>query len=321
MSNEKSIICTILGSSNAGKSTLLNQIVGAKIAITTPKLQTTRRRIMGVKMVGDTQCVFVDTPGIFKPQKTIDQEMMKHAWASVKDIDLVIVLVDVIKLLKGKEEFLDFILRRVQERDSDYIIVLNKVDKLSDKTELLKLAEQVQKMCHPRESGDLGGRPKGDSRLRGNDKTTPEPVEIFFISATTGDGVDSMLKGIAKKADFPNYLFPPEQMTDMNPKDLAREITREKLMMNLDRELPYEIMVEAEQWDEGDKNIIIKQVIYVSRETLKKIVIGDNATRIKKVNEQARRDMERLLGKKIHLYLHVKVDKKCMEKREFLDNI
>jgi GTP-binding protein Era len=276
MSKQKCSTIVLFGETNAGKSTLLNQLVGQKISIVTPKVQTTRIRITGVAIEGESQLVFVDTPGIFEPTKTLHKAMLKEAWSSIAHTDQIVVLLD---CRKGLTEKVELILERLNEQNIEPIIVFNKVDKL-DRQKLLPLAKEI-----------------GDKY---------KFKELFMISALKNDGVDGFKKYLADTAKEGSWLYPEDQISDLPQKILAAEETREKLFMNLQQELPYGVAVETEKWEEDEEKIVIHQIIYVARKNQKPMVIGKGGEMLKIVGEQARKSLEKQLEKKVNLFLHVK---------------
>lgn len=282
---QKTVFVSFVGAPNAGKSTLTNHMVGTKVSIVTPKVQTTRNRIAGIVMEGDTQLVLVDTPGIFKPKKVIDKAMVKSAWGSIKGADVTAVLVD---SKKGVTDDVRTIVKGVQQREGKAILLLNKVDKVS-KDNLLLLTSTIQE-------------------LHAFD-------EIFMISALKGDGVEDVKRYLLAQAKVEPWAFPEDEVSDMPLRMLAAEVTREQLMMDLQNELPYELTVETEKWEEKPAttkypkgSVKIDQVIYVSEERHKKIAVGKHGALLKSVGEKVRKQMGGILGVPVHLFLFVKVD-------------
>ena len=277
---------TILGEPNAGKSTLVNQLVGQKVSIVTHKVQTTRNRIIGVAIQDNTQFVLVDTPGIFTPKKTLEKAMVTCAWESVADADVKLVLFDVTRKKTGQTHD---ILKRLTESSSKapIFLVLNKID-LVDKQKLLSLAQEFSQY----------------------------PVAgTFMISALNRDGVDALLTNVSEHLPEGPWLYPEDDITDMPQRLWAAEITREQLMLQLHQELPYESMVETEAWEEFDNGSVkINQVVYLSRENHKAMVLGKSGQRIKEISKRAREELSRQLDRQVHLFLHVKVVKNWMEK-------
>ncbi len=275
----------IIGAPNAGKSTLLNRYVGSKIAIVTHKVQTTRTRIIGIAIQGDTQLVFVDTPGIFAPRRKLDRAMVSAAWRGAQDADLVLLLVDT---LDGITDEVKIIVSGLKKSGRKAFLALNKIDTVKRET-LLAMAEE----------------------LDGSGVFT----ETFMISALKGHGTDDLLASLIKALPVGPWLYPEDQITDVPLKMLAAEITREKIYLRLHQELPYQIAVEAERWDERkDGSVRIEQVIFVERKSQKGIVIGKGGQSLKKIGEMARAEMEEVFGCKIHLFLFVKVAERWSEK-------
>jgi len=270
---------SIIGSPNAGKSTLINNIVGAKVSIVSPKVQTTRTRVMGIINEEDTQIIFVDTPGIFSPKKPLEKAMVFSAWQGVSEADINMVLVDI---SKGKinQDSKD-IITKLQEQKRTAVLVLNKID-LIEKEKLLKLALELN------ETGIF--------------------TDTYMISALTGDGVKELVKGIKGKMPEGPWMFDEDQISDMPMRLLAAEITREKIFLQLRDELPYSSTVETEIWEEFENGSVkISQVIYIMRDSQKKIILGNKGAMIKKIGESARRELEEILERRVHLNLFVKV--------------
>ncbi|MSP49070.1 MAG: GTPase Era [Alphaproteobacteria bacterium] len=273
-------LVALVGAPNAGKSTLLNKLVGAKISIVTPKVQTTRTRITGIAIEGTTQLVFVDTPGIFtKTKRRLERAMVASAWAGAADADRVVVVVDGTK--KGIGDDTRRILDGLREAKRPAILALNKVD-LIKRPELLPRAAQLN------QAFDF-------------DKT-------FMISAETGDGVADLRKYLAGLMPEGPWLFADDDLSDLPERLLAAEVTREQIFLNLHDELPYDLMVETESWKEfRDGSVKIQQVVYVRRASQKAIVLGKGGQTAKAIGAQARRELEAQLGRRVHLFLFVKV--------------
>ena len=268
----------IVGAPNVGKSTLLNRLVGAKVSIVSPKVQTTRTRVLGILIEGPAQLVFIDTPGIFQPRRRLDRAMVAAAWGGAADADQVMVMVDAAKGIDGDTRN---IVNGLKKADRRALLVLNKVD-LVKKPVLLKLA----------------------SALNEEDLFT----DIFMVSAVTGDGVGDLLAHLATTLPEGHWLFPEDQLSDMPERLLAAEITREKLYLELHQELPYQATVETEGWSEKDDGSLrIDQVVFVQRPTQKGIVLGKGGRRVKSIGEASRRELEEILGRRVHLFLFVKV--------------
>jgi len=273
-------LVALVGAPNAGKSTLLNQLVGAKVSIVTPKVQTTRTRVTGIAIEGSTQLVFVDTPGIFtKTKRRLERAMVASAWAGAADADQVVVVVDGTK--KGIGDDTRRILAGLKEARRKAILALNKID-LIKRQELLPRAAQLN------EAFDF-------------DKT-------FMISAETGDGVPDLRRYLARLMPEGPWLFAEDDLSDLPERLLAAEVTREQLFLKLHDELPYDLSVETESWkDFKDGSVKIQQVIYVRRDSQKSIVLGKGGATAKAINLAARKELEAQLGRKVHLFLFVKV--------------
>ena len=277
----------IIGAPNAGKSTLLNQLVGSKVAIVTHKVQTTRARIRGIAMEGNAQIVFVDTPGIFKPKRRLDKAMVEAAWGGAGDADLILLMVDA---EHERGEDLERILSGLKEQERKAILVLNKVD-AAKREKLLKLAARLN------ETGLFS--------------------ETFMISALTGDGVADLRRHLAGLMPVGPWHYPEDQAADVPLRSLAAEVTREKLFLRLHDELPYSLTVETESWEQKkDGSIRIQQVIFVERDSQKKIALGKGGQTIKTVGQMAREELEEMLGTKVHLFLFVKVRENWGDDRE-----
>jgi GTP-binding protein Era len=284
----------VIGAPNAGKSTLVNKLVGSKVSIVTPKVQTTRMRVRGVAMHGHAQLVFVDTPGIFKPRRKLDRAMVKAAWAGAADADAVLVIVDAPAEVaepgglaaRDTQSIVDG-LRDSRRKAS---LVLNKIDAMS-RAELLPLADRFVK----------------------------EGVfdQIFMISALKGDGVQDVLAWCAGRVPEGPWHYPADQAADIPLRLLAAEITREKLYLRLHDELPYAASVETEKWTEHkDGSVRIDQTIFVEREGQKAIVLGKSGRAVKMIGEASRHELEEMLGRRVHLFLFVKVRANWAEERE-----
>ena len=275
----------VIGAPNAGKSTLVNRLVGAKVSIVSPKVQTTRTRVMGIVNQGLTQLIFVDTPGIFAPTKRLEKAMVAAAWAGAKDAEEVLLIAD----CRGGKVNAECraIIDRLKKTERTVSLVMNKID-MVDKEKLLALAAELH--------------------AEGIFK------DIYMISALTGDGVDSMLDDLAKKMPLGPWMFGEDQISDMPSRLLAAEITREKIFLQLGDELPYSSTVETESWEEFENGSLkISQVLYVMRDTQKAIVLGKGGTRIRSIGEASRKELEEILDRRVHLSLFVKVREKWTE--------
>jgi GTP-binding protein Era len=268
----------VVGAPNAGKSTLINRLVGAKVSIVTPKAQTTRSRILGVARRGDVQMVYVDTPGIFAPKRRLDRAMVAVAWSSASDADVVVVLID---SLRGRSADVGRIVERLKRSRRPAILALNKVDVMA-RQKLLGLAAGL-------DAEDLFS-------------------DIFMISALTGDGVDDLGDHLASLLPEGPWLFPEDQLSDMNDRLFAAEITREKLFLQLHQELPYALTVETDAWQPFEDGAVrIEQTIYVERDSQKAIVLGKGGARIKSVRETAVAELTEHFARSVHLFIFVKV--------------
>ncbi len=275
----RSAFVAVLGAPNAGKSTFVNRAVGQKVSIVSPKVQTTRRRVLGIAMRGATQLVFVDTPGIFQPRKRLDRAMVEAAWEGIADADLVLLIVDAAQ--PGIDPDTQRILAGLRAQRRRAILVLNKID-LVRRDRLLPLAASFA----------------AEGLF----------TDTFMISAETGDGMDLVLEKLTAAAPLGPHHFPDDQASDLPLRHLAAEITREHLFRNLHDELPYALTVETDSWEEfRDGSVKVAQTIYVTRSGHKPIVIGEGGARIKALRQAAQREIEALIERKLHLFLFVKV--------------
>ena len=281
------------GAPNAGKSTLLNRIVGTKIAIVTPKVQTTRSRMSGIAIRGPGQLIFIDTPGIFKAKRRLERAMVAAAWSGLVDADLAVVVVDGDRAAKspGKmdPDTADIVagLKRVKARA---VLALNKID--------LVQAESLLEVTRVHDSSGVFER-------------------IFMISAATGDGVDDLVDHLGEGLRPGPWLYPEDQLTDVPMRVMAAEVTREQAFLQLHQELPYALTVETETWEEREDGAVrIDQTILIQRESQKGMVVGKGGARIKSIGAAARGELEKLLGRKVHLFLHVKARPNWMERPE-----
>ncbi|HYH38386.1 MAG TPA: GTPase Era [Azospirillum sp.] len=279
----------LVGAPNAGKSTLLNAMIGAKVSIVSPKVQTTRSRVLGITIEGDSQILFVDTPGIFTPKKRLERAMVAAAWQGAHDADLVGVLVDASR--RGIDDDTRGIVAALQEQQRKAILVLNKIDLVKHRENLLGLTAELN------DAGIF--------------------TDTFMVSAATGDGVQDLRKFLAERLPEGPWLYPEDQISDMPMRLLAAEVTREKLFLQLHQELPYAATVETEEWEEfQDGSVKIRQVVYVQRESQKAIVLGKGGARIKQIGQAARTELEAFLERRVHLMLFVKVRENWTEDPE-----
>jgi GTP-binding protein Era len=269
----------LVGAPNAGKSTLLNSLVGTKVSIVTPKVQTTRARLRAIAIAGESQIVFVDTPGIFAPQRRLERAMVAAAWSGAEDADLVVLVVDVTS--RRRDPDTERIIEGLKRQGRRAVLALNKIDRVK-RERLLELAARY-------EAEGIFDR-------------------IFMISALTGDGVGDLLAYLAETLPDGPWLYPEDQLSDLPERLLAAELTREKLFLKLHQELPYALTVETESWEEAkDGGLRIEQTVYVRRATQKAIVLGKGGRTIKAVREAAQAELAESLGRPVHLFLFVKV--------------
>ena len=283
----------LLGAPNAGKSTLLNRLVGTKVSIVTPKVQTTRSRVLGIAIVGGAQIVFIDTPGVFAPRTRFDRAMVRAAWDGARDADSTVLVVDA---RRGLDDNARLIVDRAAAANRPLTVALNKID-LIDRRALLGLAAAFAE------------------RRTGNGAALA--AATFMISALTGDGVDDLQAALAAAVPAGPWHYPADQAADMPARLLAAEITREKLFLQLNRELPYAAAVETEAWTERrDGGVRIDQAIHVQRESQRMIVLGKGGRRIKAIGSEARAELKELFDRPVHLFLHVKVRRDWREDPE-----
>ncbi|ASX28120.1 GTPase Era [Rickettsia sp. MEAM1 (Bemisia tabaci)] len=277
MIKQKTVSVCIIGRPNSGKSTLLNRIIGGKLSIVTPKVQTTRSIITGIITLKDTQIILYDTPGIFEPKGTLEKAMVRCAWSSLHSADIVMLIIDSLKPL---DNITHDILNKLRSLNVIPVILLNKIDvesKYIDDTKAF-LAENY-----------------------------PDSL-LFPISAISGENVDKLLEYITSKAKIAPWLYEKDDITDLPMRFIAAEITREQLFLGLQQELPYKLTVQTEKWEElEDKSVKINQVIVVSRESYKTIILGKNGSKIKELGMKSRKQMEQFFGFPVHLFLFVKV--------------
>jgi GTP-binding protein Era len=285
-------IVAVIGAPNAGKSTLVNALVGQKVAITSAKAQTTRARLLGIALEDETQIILADTPGIFAPKRRLDRAMVSAAWEGAEAADAVVLVVDAVKLRRHE---LEPLLEALANRPERKLLVLNKVDAAKKET-LLELAQ------------DLTGKVAFD--------------EVFFVSALTGDGVAELKHRLAELMPEGPWHYPEDQVSDASERLLAAEVTREQLYRQLHEELPYDSAVRPESYQQRkDGSLEIRQQIVIGRDSQKAIVLGKRGARIKAIGEAARKELSEMLGVPVHLFLHVKVDENWAESREIYEEI
>ena len=276
----------MIGAPNAGKSTLVNALVGQKVAIVSAKAQTTRSRLMGIAIHGDTQLLLVDTPGIFEPKRRLDRAMVAAAWTGAQDADLILLVVDASQGLSASARR---IASGLKLRDRPLFVALNKID-LVKKDRLLGLSAELASELNPERT--------------------------FMISAASGDGVPDLKQALAETMAEGPWLFPADEVSDATDRMIAAELTREQVINQLYQELPYAAAVETETWeDRPDGSTAIRQQILVERDSQKGIVIGKSGARLKAIGAAAREEIARHLGRPVHLFLHVKVNPKWDEDR------
>lgn len=282
----------VIGAPNAGKSTLVNALVGQKVAIVSPKAQTTRARLMGIAIQDRTQVLLVDTPGIFQPKRRLDRAMVAAAWGGAGDADLILLVIDAeTGLTRGVNE----IVSGLEQREHPLWIALNKIDRIK-KPELLALASGLTERLNP--------------------------DQVFMISATQGEGVSDVKNALSKAMPEGPWLYPEDEVSDATDRMIAAELTREQIVNQLHQELPYATAIETETWeDRADGSTVIHQQILVARDSQKAIVIGKGGTRLRTIGQLAREEISQHLGRKVHLFLHVKVNPRWDEDRSLYKDI
>ncbi|GAA4005239.1 GTPase Era [Sphingomonas humi] len=289
---QKCGLVAVIGAPNAGKSTLVNALVGQKVAIVSPKAQTTRARLMGIAIEGSSQILLVDTPGIFSPKRRLDRAMVKAAWEGAESADRLVLVIDAAASIGQRAEM---VLQGIEDRPEPKILVLNKVD-IANKGDLLKLATDLS------------------ARLR--------PEEVFMISATSGDGVADVKRHLAAAMPEGPWHYPEDQLSDATDRMVAAELTREQLYLQLHAELPYASAVETEKWEERkDGSAVIHQQILIERDSQKAIVLGKGGSKLKSIGAAAREAIGEHLGRKVHLFLHVKVNPRWSEDKGLYEDI
>ncbi len=276
--NTKAGFVALIGAPNAGKSTLLNSLVGSKVSIVSRKVQTTRALVRGIAIEGEAQIVFVDTPGIFKPKRRLDRAMVTSAWGGAGDADVIALLLDV---RKGVDEEAEAILGKLPELKQPKVLILNKID-LIERSRLLEMASKLNEQV--------------------------PFAHTFMISALKGDGIETMKRQLAAMMPEGPWLYPEDQISDAPLRHLAAEITREKLFHKLHQELPYQSTVETDSWEQQkDGSVRIEQTVFVERESQRKIVLGKGGQTIKAIGQAARKDIAEIAEAPVHLFLFVKV--------------
>jgi GTP-binding protein Era len=289
MTDTRAGFVAVIGAPNAGKSTLVNALVGQKVAIVSPKAQTTRARLMGIAIHDGTQILLVDTPGIFAPRRRLDRAMVAAAWTGAQDADLILLVIDASERLK------DEIIEGLETREHPLFLVLNKID-LVKKEKLLALSAELT------------------ARLK--------PDKVFMISASQGDGVPDLKQALAAAMPVGPWLYPEDEVSDATDRMIAAELTREQVVNQLHQELPYATAVETETWeDRPDGSTAIRQQILVERDSQKAIVIGKGGRRLKEIGAAARAEIAQHLGRPVHLFLHVKVNARWDEDRSLYREI
>jgi GTP-binding protein Era len=290
--DERCGLVAVVGAPNAGKSTLVNALVGQKVAIVSPKAQTTRARLLGIAMEGPAQILLVDTPGIFEARRRLDRAMVAAAWGGTQDADVIALVIDA---KTGLTSRLEPLVETIKARPEPKIVILNKVD-IADKGKLLETATKVQAAI--------------------------DPETIFMVSATTGDGVAGLKAALAARIPAGPWHYPEDQVSDATDRMLAAEVTREQLYLQLHAELPYASAVDTEKYEERkDGSVAIHQQILVARDTQRAIVLGKGGARLREIGSRSRAVLSELLGRPVHLFLHVKVRPEWEEDRTLYKDI
>ena len=286
---QRCAIVAVIGAPNAGKSTLVNALVGTKVSIVTQKVQTTRARVRGIAMEDDAQLVFIDTPGIFAPKRRLDRAMVAAAWGGLEGSDVTVLMIDAPAYLAGEKTErgaagksradADRIIEALQKTNAKVVLAMNKIDDVA-RPKLLALAQELD------EAGVFS--------------------DIFMISAKNGDGMKDLKAFLVENAPSGPWLYPEDQLSDISDRLMAAEVTREKLFLRLHQELPYDSTVETDDWKETKKGIRIEQTIYVARDGQKGIVVGKGGETLKIIGKAAREELIEILGQPVHLFLHVK---------------
>lgn len=287
--SKRCAVIAVIGAPNAGKSTLVNALVGSKVSIVTQKVQTTRARVRGIVVHDNVQLVFIDTPGIFTPKRKLDRAMVAAAWDGTEGADSTILLIDAPAFIAGENEGgaaaksradAERIIDGLKSAEKKVILAINKIDAMP-RDRLLKLVHELDQ--------------------------TKLFTDVFLISAHRGDGLDDLKSHLLGKAPQGPWLYPEDQLSDISDRLMAAEVTREKIFLRLHQELPYDTTVETEQWKETKTGIRIEQTIYVSRDGQKGIVLGKNGQTLKIIGKAAREELSEILGTPVHLFIHVKV--------------
>jgi GTP-binding protein Era len=292
MSEQRAGFVAVIGAPNAGKSTLVNALVGQKVAIVSPKAQTTRARLLGIAISGESQILLVDTPGIFEPRRRLDRAMVAAAWTGAQDADLILLVIDAAARLNAEVER---IIAALGDRQHPLILVLNKIDLVAKEKLLAIAADLTQRLS---------------------------PDHVFMISAAQGDGVADLKQALSTAMSTGPWLYPEDEISDATDRMVAAELTREQIVNQLHQELPYATAVETETWqDRPDGSTEIRQQILVERDSQKAIVIGKGGRRLKAIGAGAREEIAQHLGRPVHLFLHVKVNPRWDEDRSLYRDI
>ncbi len=288
---QKCAIIAIMGAPNVGKSTLVNNIMGCKVSIVSPKVQTTRASIKAIYTDKDTQLVFVDTPGVFSPKAKLEKAIVKEAWSRIYESDSLALIVDAVKGICNNTKMLA---QSLSEQRKEAILVINKIDRIK-RQDLLKLSEEL-------------------NQYNIFSKT-------FMVSALKGDGTKQLVDYFIQNAPEGNFAYPEDQISDAPIKFFAAELTREKIFLRLQQEIPYAVTVETEKWEETDKSINIHQIIYVRKNGQKSIILGAQGQMIKNIGLASRKELERILEKKVNLFLFVKVRENWIDNPEIFNQM
>ena len=296
-------VIAVIGAPNAGKSTLVNALVGAKVSIVTQKVQTTRARVRGIAVEDDAQLIFIDTPGIFAPRRRLDRAMVAAAWEGLEGADVTLLMIDAPSYLAGETERgaagksradADRIIEGLKKAGGKAVLALNKIDEIA-RPKLLTLVQELNEAA--------------------------VFTDTFLISAKNGDGLADLKAFLVEKAPPGPWLYPEDQLSDISDRLMAAEVTREKLFLRLHQELPYDSTVETDDWKESKKGVRIEQTIYVARDGQKGIVLGKSGQTLKAIGQASREELSELLGVPVHLFLHVKVREGWADEAARLRNI
>lgn len=284
MNNQKLLTVALIGEPNAGKSTLVNALVGEKVSIVSPKVQTTRKNVCGIVNVDNTQLIFIDTPGLFKPKRLLEKSIVSNAFIGIEEADTLCVIIDV---KKGLSPFISSIIQKIKGGGRKFTLILNKID-LINKNSLLETIQTLNEL---------------------------EPEKILIVSALKNDGVSDIIDFLVTKATDHQWIYGEEQYTDQSLRTISEETTREQAFLLLNEEIPYSLKIETERWEELDNGgLKLYQAIVILKESQKSIVVGKGGSKIKEIGKRARSKLEHIMNRKVHLFLHVKIREDWIER-------